>query len=38
LLDGKTLADVASGLQVTVFYDLLFTIVAYLTFDYVVEE
>ncbi len=38
LLDGKTLADVAAGLQVTVFYDLLFTIVAYLTFDYVVEE
>jgi heme exporter protein B len=38
LLDGKTLADVSSGLQLVIFYDLLFAIVAYLTFDYVVEE
>lgn len=38
LLDGKSLAEVASGLQMIVFYDILFAIVAYLTFDYVVEE
>ncbi len=38
LLDGKTLGELASGVQLVIFYDLLFTIVAYLTFDYVVEE
>jgi heme exporter protein B len=38
LLDGKVLGDLVSGLQVTGFYDLLFVVVAYLTFDYVVEE
>ncbi len=38
LLDGKTLAEVAGGLQVIVFYDALFAIVAYLLFDFVVEE
>jgi heme exporter protein B len=38
LLDGKVLADLTSGLQVTGFYDVLFTIVAYLTFEFVVEE
>jgi hypothetical protein len=32
------LGDLVSGLQVTGFYDLLFVVVAYLTFDYVVEE
>jgi heme exporter protein B len=38
LLDGKTLADISDGLRLVIFYDLLFVIVAYLTFDYVVEE
>jgi heme exporter protein B len=38
LLDGSGLLEVASGLQLVVFYDLLFSVVAYLTFDYVVEE
>ncbi len=38
LLDGKTLSDVSDGLRLVIFYDLLFVIVAYLTFDYVVEE
>lgn len=38
LLDGKGLADITAGLQLVIFYDILFAIVAYLTFDYVVEE
>ncbi len=38
LLDGKTLAEVAGGLQLIAFYDALFAIVAYLLFDFVVEE
>jgi heme exporter protein B len=38
LLDGKGLADIMSGLQLVIFYDVLFAVVAYLTFEYVVEE
>jgi heme exporter protein B len=38
LLDGGVLADILPGLQLVLFYDILFAIVAYLTFDYVVEE
>lgn len=38
LLDGKTLGEVASGLQLVIFYDILFAVVAYLTFGFVVEE
>jgi heme exporter protein B len=38
LLDGKSLSDIMSGLQLVIFYDLLFAVVAYLTFEYVVEE
>ncbi len=38
LLDGKEFADIVSGLQLVVFYDALFAVVAYLTFEYVVEE
>ncbi len=38
LLDGKGMADLTAGFQLVIFYDILFAIVAYLTFDYVVEE
>jgi heme exporter protein B len=38
LLDGFGLAEILPGLQLVVFYDVLFAVVAYLTFDYVVEE
>ena len=38
LLDGAMMAEIAGGLQLILFYDVLFTMVAYLTFDFVVEE
>ncbi|NOX63045.1 MAG: ABC transporter permease [Chloroflexi bacterium] len=38
LLEGDTLNDLANWVQLLLFFDLLFLIVAYLTFDYVVEE
>ncbi len=38
LLEGDTLADLGNWLQLFLFYDLLFLVVAFLTFDYVVEE
>jgi heme exporter protein B len=38
LVDGGGLADIMAGLQLVLFYDVLFAVVAYLTFDYVVEE
>ena len=38
LLEGQSLADHANWLQLIVFFDILFLVVAFLTFDYVVEE
>ena len=38
LLDGETLADLADWLRLVVIFDLVFALVAYLTFEYVVEE
>jgi len=38
LLEGDTLADLGNWLQLLLFYDLLFIVAAFLTFDYVVEE
>ena len=38
LLDGETLSSMGNWLQIIVIYDVGFTIVAYLTFGYVVEE
>jgi heme exporter protein B len=38
LLDGETLASVSNWLRLIVIYDIGFTVVAYLTFGFVVEE
>jgi heme exporter protein B len=38
LLDGNPLSDVANWLQLVAIYDVGFTVVAYLTFSFVVEE
>jgi len=38
LLEGQSLADHVNWLQLIVFFDILFLVVAFLTFDYVVEE
>ncbi len=38
LLDGETLADVSNWLRLILIYDIGFTVVAFLTFGYVVEE
>jgi heme exporter protein B len=38
LLDGETLADLANWLRLVVVFDVVFVLVAYLTFEYVVEE
>jgi len=38
LLDGEALSTAGNWLQLVVVYDLVFTVVAYLTFGYVVEE
>ena len=38
LLEGQSLADHANWLQLIIFFDILFLVVAFLTFDYVVEE
>jgi heme exporter protein B len=38
LLDGETLASVSNWLRLIVIYDIGFTVVAFLTFGYVVEE
>lgn len=38
LLEGETLADLGNWLRLMMFFDVLFLVVAYLTFDYVVEE
>jgi heme exporter protein B len=38
LLDGGGFIDILPGLQLVLFYDILFSVVAYLTFDYVMEE
>jgi heme exporter protein B len=38
LLDGETLSSMANWVQIIVIYDVGFTIVAYLTFGYVMEE
>ncbi len=38
LLDGETIGSLANWLQLIVIYDVAFTIVAYLTLGYVVEE
>ena len=38
LLDGETLGTLGNWLQILVVYDIGFTVVAYLTFAYVVEE
>ena len=38
LLDGNGLADIMEGLRLVLFYDVLFAVVSYLTFDYVMEE
>jgi heme exporter protein B len=38
LLDGEALSEVANWLQLVTVYDIGFTIVAYLTFGFVVEE
>jgi heme exporter protein B len=38
LLDGFAFSDILEGLRLVLFYDVLFGVVAYLTFDYVVEE
>ena len=37
-LEGQTLADVSNWLRLMVLFDVLFLVVAFLTFDYVVEE
>lgn len=38
LLDGQSLAEMGNWLRLVVIYDVGFALVAYLTFDYVVEE
>jgi heme exporter protein B len=38
LLDGETLASLGNWLQIVTVYDIGFTVVAYLTFGYVMEE
>jgi heme exporter protein B len=38
LLDGASFSDILGNLQFVLFYDLVFAVVAYLTFDFVVEE
>ena len=38
LLDGETLSSLANWLQIVTIYDIGFTVVAYLTFGYVMEE
>jgi heme exporter protein B len=38
LLDGSAFQDILSGLQFVLFYDVAFAVLAYLTFDFVVEE
>jgi len=38
LLDGEALSDLGNWLRLVVVYDTVFTVVAYLTFGYVVEE
>jgi heme exporter protein B len=38
LLDGETLSSLGNWLQIMTIYDIGFTVVAYLTFGYVVEE
>ncbi|MCO6449252.1 MAG: heme exporter protein CcmB [Caldilineales bacterium] len=38
LMEGDTLADLNNWFRLMVFFDVLFLVVAYLTFDYVVEE
>ncbi len=38
LLEGQSLADHANWLQLIIFFDILFLVTAFLTFDYVVEE
>jgi hypothetical protein len=38
LLEGETLADLSNWLRLLAFFDVLFIVVAYLTFEHVVEE
>ncbi len=38
LVEGQPLGDFSNWLRLMLFYDVLFLVVAYLTFDYVVEE
>lgn len=38
VLDGKTLADAFSWLKILIAFDMLFLLLAYLTFDFVLEE
>ncbi len=38
ILDGKTLAEAFSWLKILIAFDMLFLLLAYLTFDYVLEE
>jgi heme exporter protein B len=38
LLDGASFRDILGNLQFVLFYDLVFAVLAYLTFDFVVEE
>ena len=38
LLDGETLSSMSNWLQLMLLYDIGFTVVAYLTFGFVVEE
>ena len=38
LLDGETLGSVSNWLRLILIYDIGFTVVAFLTFGYVVEE
>ena len=38
LLDGETLSSMGNWLQLVAVYDVGFTVVAYLTFGFVVEE
>ncbi len=38
LLDGASFRDILGNLQFVLFYDLAFAVLAYLTFDFVVEE
>lgn len=38
LLDGQTLGQLGNQLQLVIFYDVLFCVVSYLTFEFVVEE